>query len=577
MLLNGAGLAASRLALLDVPGGHQPVSNQRGEVWSVFNGELYNHRALRTDLQRRGHRFRGHCDSELIPALFEEWGAEFVTRLRGMFALAVYDQASGELHLARDPFGVKPLYYRMVDGQLHFASEVRALLAGETPPAIDETSVWHYLSFGYVPDPGTMWREIAKVPPGHRLSFQQGQLRAHRYWHPTFEPDADQPWETSTAAIGDALTDSVSVHLDADVPVGVYLSSGVDSSLIAALATHTAPLKTFTVGFRGSSGQLEELAAAREMAELLGAEHREELVSAEDYCTALPTIAASQEEPLADPSAPALWFLARAAGREVKAVLSGEGADELFAGYPIYQEPRALRHLQRLPDSVRNRVGVLADQLPERLRGRSYLQRGTSPLERRFLGNSPVFSEQGKRLLFAGDLAEKLPPSYEIVAPYYDESDAVDEVAQMQTVSCQTWLPGSILAKADKMSMAHSVEVRVPFLDREVFEVARTLPLSHRLSGGRTKVALRTVAERTLPEIVAQRPKLGFPVPFRAWLDGPVGALLRDLVAASDDPLLDRNALRRLVHEPRPHPARYRQQWSVLSYLLWRQTATDWI
>ena len=568
----GGGLAARRLALLDVPGGHQPVANERETLWGVFNGELYNHRELRDDLVRRGHRIYSHCDSELIPHMYEEWGAEMVTRLRGMFALAVFAPESGELFLARDPFGIKPLYYVETPGKLVFASEARALLAGGVGADVDATSVWHYLSFGYVPDPATMWRGVRRLAPGHHLTFRDGKLSLHRYWRPEFEPDQGVSLTESADAIERSLNDSVTAHLDADVPVGAYLSSGVDSSLLVALAAQRRPVQTFSVGFEGSRSGHEELTAARALAAQLGTDHHEELISARDYCDALPDIAGSQEEPLADPSAPALWFLARAAGRHVKAVLSGEGADELFAGYPMFLEPGSLRAVEALPGPLRLRIGRVAGRLPDGMRGKSFLERGSTPLARRFLGNAPIYNEDEKRRLMATAFAgEEFPASsFDVVAPYYAAADGADDVTKMQTVSCQTWLPGSILMKADKMGMAHSVEVRVPFLDREVFAAAAPLPLTHRIGGGQTKIALRTAAARVLPAATAQRPKLGFPVPFRSWLDGELGALLRELVVSSDDPLLDRRAVETLVDQG-AGPGQYRQQWSLLSYLLWRQ------
>ena len=547
------------------------MANARETLWAVFNGELYNHRELRDDLVRRGHRLRSHCDSELIPHLYEQWGAEMVTRLRGMFALAVFNPASGELFLARDPFGIKPLYYQQTPGQVLFASEARALLAGGITADVDPVSVWHYLSFGYVPDPATMWQGVRKLAPGHFLTFRDGQLTVHRYWHPKFEPADGASLQESADAIERALNDSVAAHLDADVPVGAYLSSGVDSSLLVALAARRQPVQTFSVGFEGSRGGHEELSAARDLAALLGTDHHEELISARSYCAALPGIADSQEEPLADPSAPALWFLARAASRQVKAVLSGEGADELFAGYPIFHEPHALRAVDGLPVQVRSRVGRAAGGLPDGMRGKSFLERGSTPLARRFLGNVPIFTEEEKRrLLDAAFPSGALPaPSYEVVAGYYAAAEGADDVTKMQTVSCQTWLPGSILMKADKMGMAHSVEVRVPFLDRDVFAAAAALPLAHRIGRRRTKIALRAAAARVLPAATAQRPKLGFPVPFRSWLDGELGALLRELVVSTDDPLLDRAAVEISVKQG--GPAQHRKQWSLLAYLLWRQ------
>lgn len=570
------GLAFRRLSLLDLQGGNQPCGDEQGRYWSVFNGEIYNHAELRHELRSHGHDIRGTGDAELIPHLYEQWGPDFLHRLRGMFALAVQDSRTGELFLARDRFGIKPLYWTTNAGPLVFASEVRALrAAGAVSDEPDPVAVWSYLSCGYVPDPATMWSGVQMLPAGHRLRFRDGVVRIEQWWSPRFSPAATADRAEVVDELLAVLVDSVEAHLVADVPVGCYLSSGVDSSLLAALARQQRDLQTFSIGFEGGAGALDELGAARTMAATLGTKHTEQVVTAAEYWDSLPRVVASQEEPLADPSSPALWFLARSASAEVKAVLSGEGADELFGGYPIYREPDALRAVGRLPAGARHWLGRLAGRLPEGRQGKGYLERATTPLERRFLGNVPIFSDDAKHALLRQPAeAEQLGRTSDLLQPLYAATASLDDLTRMQAASCQTWLPCSILMKADKMSMAHSLEVRVPYLDPKVFRAAASLPRRLRVEGQTTKVALRAVAERVLPVETARRPKLGFPVPFRSWLGGGVGNQVRELFAASEDPVLDRRALLQLLDDER-RPDRQRRVWTVMIYLLWKQVQQD--
>lgn len=568
-----AGLAFRRLALLDLEGGAQPTTETTGRYWAVFNGEIYNHRELRAELTRLGHDVPGAGDAALIPTLYAQWGPNMLQRLRGMFALAIYDTHHKVLFLARDAFGIKPLYWTERSGVLQFASELRSLAASSTTSlAVSATAVSHYLSFGYVPAPDTMWSGVSMLPAGHSLTLDSGHVTLDRWWTPEFLEPSGSSASDLIAELSAKLEESVYYHLDADVPVGAYLSSGVDSSLLVALASRLQPIDTFSIGFEDAAGSLDELSAARSLAAHLGTNHHEQIITAQEYWEQLPHIVACQEEPLADPSAPALWFLAREASTTVKAVLSGEGADELFAGYPMYREPRALSPIQRLTPAMRTTLADLAERLPDGRRGKSYLTRATTPLERRFLGNAPLFTDEGRHALVTDEPDGYSP--WSVVRSAYARTTHLDDVARMQTASCETWLPSSILMKADKMAMAHSLEVRVPYLDREVFDLARTLPSTMRVDRAMTKVALRQVAARYLPREVAARPKLGFPVPFRSWLDGPVGEQVNELFHGCDDPLLDKRGLVGLLGQP-AHPAQQRRIWAVMIYLLWREAHTN--
>ncbi len=576
--VGNAGLVFRRLALVDLQRGDQPVSDERRRYWSVFNGEIYNHRELRRSLVAQGHVLSGSGDAELIPHLYEEHGEALVHRLRGMFAIAVYDRDRDELVLMRDRFGIKPLFMLRTQTHTVFGSEVRAVEAAVGRLEPDRETLWHYLSFGYAPEPRTMWTGLAQVRAGHTTRVRGGEAVERSYWSPAFLPPSDRSLTENGERIGAALADSVTAHLSADVEVGAYLSSGVDSSLLVALARQVGPVKTFSVGFepaRPGEGvaALDELDAARATAALLGTQHQEERVSAAEWLARLPEVVAAQEQPLADPSAPALWFLARAASREVKAVLSGEGADELFGGYPVYRQPRSLRPVTGLPDRASAWLRATAERLPEGLKGKEFVLRGTTPLPRRFLGNMPLFDEQAKRRLLGLHAGEPSPnPSADLLAHTYQASMGASDVDRMQLASLSSWLPGNILAKADRMGMAHSLEVRVPFLDPVVFQAAAELPVTHRVSARTTKAALRAAAASLLPTAIASRPKLGFPVPFRSWLDGAAGELLLELSTSPDSPL-DARVVAQVRADAR-RADRYQRQWALLIYLLWRETGT---
>lgn len=570
-----AGLAFRRLALLDLDGGAQPVTDPAGRYWSVFNGEIYNHADLRDELKALGHDVGGTGDAQLVPHLYARWGRHMLDKIRGMFAIAVYDRTTGGLFLARDAFGVKPLYWTEHHDAVLFASEIGGLrAAGAVPDTTSPQALSDFLTYGYVPDPLTMWPGVHMLPAGHTLTVTGGQVRTRRWWRPEPHPEAVADTGGAADRILSAVDASVGAHLAADVPVGAYLSSGVDSSLLVALAARRQPLSTFSIGFEGTDEGLGELADARALATALRTDHHEQVIGAKEYWDRLPQIVAAQEEPLGDPSAPALWFLARQAAAHVKAVLSGEGADELFGGYPIYREPGSLRPVTRLPGPVRSGLARSAALMRDGRRGKGYLTRATTPLERRFLGNVPVLSDDAKLELLDPAAAAGLAPSGDAVTGCYAVTGGLDDVARMQVASLTTWLPSSILMKADKMSMAHSLEVRVPYLDRDVYDVARRLPLRLRVDGAVTKTGLRAAAARVLPADVAGRPKLGFPVPFRNWLEGEIGAQVRDLFGSCDDPLLSRDALLRLLADGR-RPDRQRRVWTVMVYLLWRQAQAD--
>lgn len=569
-----AGLGFRRLSILDLQGGHQPMSGEDQNIVTVTNGEIYNYRPLRQALEAQGHVFRSDSDAEVVPHLYEQGGIDYVVQqLRGMFAVAVWDGRANTMHLVRDHFGIKPMYYTAGPQGLFFASDIRSLLAsGRVSASVNSNALWHYLTFQYVPDPQTMFSGIWKLPAGHYLSWRGHHVELTRYWTLSYDPDPHLTLPEVAEAIHDALKDSVARHMMSDVPRGAYLSSGIDSSAVVAFLRQHQTLDTFSIGFGQNHGEIDELGFARETAQILDTRHHEVVVGAEEYRDLLPQIIAAQEDPVADPSAPALYFLAREARRHVTVVLSGEGADELFAGYPIYAEPSALRLFDYLPERLRWAVGQAARALPTQMKGRGFLLRGSQRLEERYLGNAKIFSEEEKAKLLPWLPAQNPDPYWTVTAPHYQTTAALDPVSRMQIIDGHTWLPGDILMKADKMSMAHSLELRVPFLDVEVFQLAARIPPAFKVGRGTTKIALREAMARELPPAIQQRPKLGFPIPIRHWLKDQLRDFSHDMLSAANLPHFDQRAVQSLLNAPPSSVFNHdRKVWTLLVFSLWHQ------
>ncbi|MBE6778934.1 MAG: asparagine synthase (glutamine-hydrolyzing) [Ruminococcaceae bacterium] len=505
-------LGFRRLSIIDIEAASQPLYNEDKTLILMFNGEIYNYRELRCQLQQEGHTFATAGDGEVLVHGYEQWGEELLPRLRGMFAFVVWDTREQSLFIARDYFGIKPMHYtRLADGRLVFGSEIKSLLEHpDVDKVLDETALDGYLSFQYAVPTGTFFKGISCLPPAHYLRYRQGEVTVHRYWEPTFDPDETMSLEQAVEAIDRVFTDSVAAHRISDVEVGCFLSSGVDSSYVAS---YFAGQKAFTVGFDNGQHYNESHYAA-ELAAEVGIRHYTHLITEEEYWDSLPTVQYYLDQPLADPSCVALYFVSKLAAQQVKVVLSGEGADELFGGYRIYHEPLSLQGYQRLPRWCRRAIGAMASLLPD-VKGKSFLVRGSQTLEERFIGNARMFNRREKARLLRHVSATE-PAT--LTAEYYARCQGQDEVTRMQYLDINRWMVGDILLKADRMSMAHSLELRVPFLDREVFRVASRIPSRHRIAAGTTKYAMRLAAARHIPAGAANKPKLGFPVPIRVWL-----------------------------------------------------------
>lgn len=570
----------NRLSIIDVENSHQPLEfppdgPDRGRYRIVFNGEVYNYVELRSELARdHGVTFATEGDTEAVVAAYSVWGADAMPRLRGMFAFLIWDTTDRVLFGARDPFGIKPLFFSAGRHGVAFASEKKCLLElahalGEPAPAPDPTALQHYLQLQYVPEPDTLHRTVRRLESGCSFTVSPGEpIATRRYFVPRFDEKPVTDEARTHAEIADVLRDSVAKHMRADVTVGAFLSGGIDSTVIAALAReHNPDLMTFTSEFAREGYSEADVAA--ESAQAIGVRHVVRTVSAQEMMDVLPLIVWYLDDPVADPALVPLYFVANEARKHVKVVLSGEGADELFGGYTIYKEPLSLAPFERLPGAVRQLAGALSRRLPEGMRGKDLLRRGALPLEERYYGNARVFrSDQLSDVLRGHDPEIS---HVDVTAPVYADSGSWDPVARMQHVDLFTWLRGDILVKADKMTMANSLELRVPFLDREVFRVASTLPTSQKVAHGTTKYALRRAIDGIVPPHVLNRRKLGFPVPLRHWLAHDMLEWARGIVRDSQtDAVLDKAAVLRLIDEHRAGPVDHsRRIWTLLVFMIW--------
>ena len=567
-------LAARRLAVIDPSAaGHQPMRSSDGRFWMVYNGEIYNQGELARRLRARGVQLRGKSDSEVLLEMFAAEGKDALRRLRGMYAFAIWDTRNQELFCARDPFGIKPLYYTLAEGgnQLRFASERKALLGAGEVSVIDPDALRRYLSFQYVPPPATMTPPVRSLPPGHFMVARLGgPVDVFRYWRPVLRP-AKSPAVDTPERILAVLRESVTTHLRSDVPLGAFLSGGVDSAAICALAAESRPgMLTFTAGFaRPGYSEIEQ---AQETAAALGLKSVPYVITAQEFAARLPQIIWQLDDPMADAAAIPLWFVAREARRHVKVVLSGEGADELFGGYGVYYQPSVVRAATRLPGWGRNSAGAMAARISPGQRGKGLLQRISLPLRDRYIGNAHVFSGAEVNLLtrYGGGTV------FDVTDSLFDQaaSAGLDDVATMQLVDINTWLPGDILVKADRAAMAHGLELRSPFLDREVMAVASRLSRAEKTAAGTTKFALREAVGGLLSQAAAERRKLGFPVPIGHWFRGELSGYAEQVIhEARTEEWLDKREVLNVLRQFRAGDPEvpWRRLWVLLVFSLWHQ------
>lgn len=500
-----------RLSIIGLEDGSQPMYNEDGTLVIVFNGEIYNYQPIKEKLIEKGHIFKSHADTEVLIHLYEEKGEEMLNDLRGMFAFTIYDLKNKKLFAARDFFGIKPYYYGVFNNHLLFGSEIKSFLEfPEFKKEVNPVALENYLTFQYSVLDETFFKGVYKLKPGHYLKYENGKVTTTRYFQPKFE-EVKAGLQDTIKKVEDVMLDSVKTHKISDVEVGSFLSSGVDSSFVAATFKGD---KTFTVGF--DYEKYNEIGYAEKLSEKVGIDNYSKIISTDEYWNSLGKVQYHMDEPLADPSAIALYFVSRLASKHVKVALSGEGADEFFGGYNIYREPMDLAVTKIIPKPLRKAIAGIMKVIPFRFKGKNFFIRASQSLEERFIGNAKMFSEKEREVILKNPTGKY--NHKDITKPYYDFTKGQDDVTRMQFIDLNLWMVGDILLKADKMSMANSLEVRVPFLDKEVFEVARHIQSDYRVNREATKYAFRMAAKDYLPEEVASKKKLGFPVPTRVWL-----------------------------------------------------------
>lgn len=577
---SGVGLGMRRLSIIDLHTGHQPLTNEDRSIWVVFNGEIYNFRSLRDRLAARGHRFATHTDTEVIVHLYEDHGPNLVDQLRGMFAFAVWDERRRQLLLGRDRLGIKPLYWAHLGDRLLFASELKAIL--QLPGVdrrLDWTAVNHLFTCLTTPSSRSIVEGIRKLEPAHVLTAGRNQApRTSCYWDVAFEPNHQTGAHDFAASLGEAIDESVRMHMVSDVPVGAFLSGGIDSSAVVAhMASQSdRPVETFSIGFHEAA--YNELPYARRVAEAFGTAHHE-LVLEPDILSVLDDLVWHLDEPFGDSSAIPTYMVSRLAAGNVKVVLSGDGGDELFAGYDKYRVEQRERRFSRLPGSVRAALGMIGSRMPEPMRGRNFIyHHGLSGWER-YLDSSTLFRVRDKQKLFQPDAFVELTND----DPWGDERRWLarsngDWLSAVQYLDLKSYLPLDILTKVDRMSMAHSIEVRVPLLDHKLVELAATIPPELRLGNGGGKHLLKTAMRNILPDEVIDRPKHGFAVPLNHWFRGRLEGFAREL-------LLSRRCSERGIFNPtyveqllgwhgRGRPLDL-QLWTLISFELWCRTFLD--
>ncbi|MBR6790220.1 MAG: asparagine synthase (glutamine-hydrolyzing) [Oscillospiraceae bacterium] len=565
--------AFRRLSIIDLDNGSQPYTSPDGRFTAVFNGEIYNYRDLRAPLIEEGIEFRTNSEIEVIVELYRKHGEDFITMLRGMFAIMIYDSEKGTAFVGRDPFGIKPMYYRETGSGVMFASEMKAFIFDESMGGfkVDPSLLQHYLTFQYVPEPRTITPEIKALEASHYMVVDKDGIRKMvKYADYRFRTPSEESFEAKAERLRKILTESVEYHMISDVEVGTFLSSGIDSAIITAISSRLNPgIKALTVGFDVAS--YSELDDAADIAKHLNVEHIQLKGNCEQFRDAFEHVVWSLDSPVADPSTVAIYMIAREASKHVKVMLSGEGADELFAGYKTYRDALLSGRFANAPAVLKTIFRGLSRIWPEGVKGKNFFMRAGVPLEERYVGNAFLFDEKAKsKILTQFDPKQRFT---ELTRDVYADVADKDPLIKMQYVDQRTWLRGDILVKGDRLSMAHSLEVRVPFLDREVFEFASTLKNSDKLREGTTKYILRYAFKDYVNPETFMRPKLGYPVPVRVWLRGELYEWARDIIQNSKaDEFIDKKAALQMLEDHRTGKAdNYRKLWAVLVFITWHR------
>ncbi len=561
-----------RLSIIDLAGGAQPYTEKNGRYTVVYNGEIYNYLELKEELKAAGESFDGNSEVEVILRLYGLYGCKFIEKLRGMYAFLIYDNQEKTLMAGRDPFGIKPLYYRQTEEGVVFSSELKAYLfdKGYKGFSADKTLTQHYLTFQYVTEPDTVTGDINILPKGSYMFIKDGKAQTVSYYRPVFKPNMNLGYKAKQVKLRDAIENSVAHHMLSDVPLGSFLSSGIDSAVITAVASKIQPgIKAFTVGFE--VGAYNEIADASEISSHLDIDHVKLQCKLKDFTDNYEKTIYHLDGPVADPSVIAIYLISREAARHVKVILSGEGSDELFAGYRIYDTSRSSASIRKLPGFMKSALYGLSKLLPDGVKGKNLIYRGCVPLEKRFVGNSFVFKEEEKKKLY-------LPYDKDVcytqrTAHIYKEAADLGygELLKMQHCDLNTWLPSDILVKGDRLSMANSLEARVPFLDKEVFAAAAELCDGEKLNQGTTKFILRDTFRDLLNEETVVRPKLGYPVPVRVWLKDELYEWASKIIAESTATqyINSAEAQKLLEKHRKGNGDWYHHIWAILCFITW--------
>lgn len=557
-------LGFRRLSIIDLSGGTQPIYNEDNSLAIIFNGEIYNYKEIKEELVKKGHKFRTESDTEVLIHGYEEYKEGVLDKLRGMFAFVIYDTRDKSLFGARDFYGIKPLYYYKDDNEFMFGSEIKSFLGHPGfKKELNRDMLKQYLTFQYSVGEDTFFKNVYKVRPGHYFKYKDGKLEIVRYYELKIDTDNSKSIDEWKRIIREELKESIKYHKVSDVEVGSFLSSGVDSSIVATLSDVD---KTFTVGY--DNKKYSEIDYAKELSDMIGVKNISKKISKEEYFEKFPMIQYYMDEPLADASAVALYFVANTASKHVKVSLSGEGADEIFGGYNIYHEPYSVSWYNKIPYPIRRFIGILAYPMRNHS-GFNFLVRRSKKLEDRYVGNAFIFEPgDANKILSYNDKRD----FKELTRPYYEKIQGYDDVAKMQYIDFNFWLIGDILLKADKMSMANSLEVRVPFLDRPLISSVINMPAKYKIVGNQTKYAFREVCKETLPEKWASKKKLGFPVPIREWIkEEDVYNDIYEKFMGSEEFFKPKKIIKLLEEHKNGKRDNSRKIWTIYSFLVWYQ------
>lgn len=558
-------LGHRRLSIIDLSTGDQPMFNEDGSVVTVYNGEIYNYQELKEELVALGHDFKTKSDTEVLVHGYEEWHTDLPKHLRGMFAFAIYDKNKNEVFLARDNFGIKPLYFAKMNDTFMFASEIKAFLdVPDFEKVFNESILEAYLEFSFVPTNETFFKGVHRLDAGCSLLYKDGEIKLNKYFKLDFKEE-NMSFQDAVKNISDVMKDSVEKHLIADVEVGSFLSSGIDSSYIVSLAK---PDKTYTVGYENK--KYDETMYAKDLAEKLDIKNESKIITKEEYLENISKIMYHLDEPTSDPAAISLYFVAKLASKDLKVVLSGEGADEFFGGYNYYREEVDYKFYNKLPYCVRHAIGKIASIFPEG-RGFNFLVRRGEKLENSYIGVNRNFSSKMAKKVLKNNYELQ---AIDVTKDVYNEFKNYSNIDKMQAIDINFWLMKDILLKADRMTMASSIEGRVPFIDKEVFKVASHLPFDYKVTKENTKVALRAAAKEVIPTEAYKKKKLGFPVPVREWIKD--GSFKEEVEKTLNSDVANKYFNTKIINKMFEEHVNgkkdnYRKIWTIYTFIKWYQ------